>query len=51
MGAVIPPVGTGGDWHQDLWEVLHGGGPVYRYFWIRVVVHNTPHTLGVGEPA
>ena len=37
MGEVLFPVGMGRSWHQDLWEVLHGGGPVCPDFRVRVV--------------
>ena len=48
MGKVLPPDGTGGIWHQDLWEVLRGDGPVCNYFWILVMGNNAPHSAGIG---
>ena len=50
MGKVPPPVGIGGGLHQDLWEVLRGGGPVCPDFRIGAVGHNTPHSTGIGDP-
>ena len=42
---------TGGVLHQEIWEVLSGGGPVCPYFRIGVVGHNFLYSAGVGEPA
>ena len=44
------PVGAVVGRHQDLWEVIGGGGSVCPVLWIRVVGCNTPHPDGVGDP-
>ena len=50
MGTVLPTVGEGGGWHQDLWGVLRVGSPVYSYFLTGVMGCNAFHPEGVGEP-
>ena len=47
---VIMPVGTVGDQHQDLLEVLHRGGTVCTNFRIEVMGCNTLHPAVVGGP-
>ena len=50
MGKFLLTVGMVGGLHQDLWEILRGGVPVYSYFLIGVMGRNTFHPEGVGEP-